>query len=96
MCIRDRDQSEVNITLDQGVAIEEVIVTAQGISREKRALGYSVSTVSTKKIEDRPQPDVGRVLQGKVPGVNITSTSGATGTGTNITIRGYTSITGST
>ncbi len=90
------DQSEVNITLDQGVAIEEVIVTAQGISREKRALGYSVSTVSTKKIEDRPQPDVGRVLQGKVPGVNITSTSGATGTGTNITIRGYTSITGST
>lgn len=90
------DQSEINISLDQGVAIEEVIVTAQGISREKRALGYSVSTVSTKKIEDRPQPDVGRVLQGKVPGVNITSTSGATGTGTNITIRGYTSITGST
>lgn len=75
--------------------LTEIVVTAQGISREKRALGYSVSTVNTKKIEDRPQPDVGRILQGKIPGLNITSTSGASGTGTNITIRGYTSITGS-
>ena len=38
---------------------------------------------------------VGRVLQGKIAGVNVTSTSGVSGTGTNITIRGYSSITGS-
>ncbi|MEP7269218.1 MAG: SusC/RagA family TonB-linked outer membrane protein [Saprospiraceae bacterium] len=89
------DRTQLDIIMQQGVAIEEIVVTAQGISREKRALGYSVATVNAKKIEDRPQPDIGRVLQGKVPGLNITSTSGATGTGTNITIRGYTSITGS-
>jgi outer membrane receptor protein involved in Fe transport len=76
--------------------LSEVVVTAQGIVREKRALGYSITTLDKKVMEDRPQADVGRVLQGKIPGVNITSTSGVSGTGTNITIRGYSSITGST
>ncbi len=75
--------------------LSEVVVTAQGIVREKRALGYSVASVDAKGIQDRPQADVGRVLQGKVAGVNITQTSGVSGTGTNITIRGYSSITGS-
>lgn len=75
--------------------LSEVVVTAQGIVREKRALGYAVASVEAKSIQDRPQSDVGRVLQGKVAGVNITQTSGVSGTGTNITIRGYSSITGS-
>jgi TonB-linked SusC/RagA family outer membrane protein len=75
--------------------LQEVVVTAQGIVREKRALGYAVATVDQKLIEDRPQADVGRVLQGKVAGVNITQTSGVSGTGTNIIIRGYSSISGS-
>ncbi len=89
-------QSVVNITLEADTKqLSEVVVTAQGIVREKRALGYAVTTVGKKDIEDRPQADIGRVLQGKIPGVNITSTSGVSGTGTNITIRGYSSITGS-
>ncbi len=75
--------------------LSEVIVTAQGIVREKRALGYAVATVDKSGIEDRPLTDVGRVLQGKIAGVNITQTSGVSGTGTNITIRGYSTITGS-
>lgn len=75
--------------------LQEVVVTAQGFVREKRALGYSVSGVDEKDIRDRPQSDVTRSLQGKIAGVNITQTSGMTGTGTNITVRGYTSITGS-
>ena len=75
--------------------LQEVVITAQGFVREKRALGYSVSGVDEKQIRDRPQSDVTRAIQGKIAGVNITQTSGVTGTGTNITIRGYTSITGS-
>lgn len=75
--------------------LTEVVVTAQGIVREKRALGYAVATVNQNAIADRPLADVGRVLQGKIAGVNITQTSGVSGTGTNITIRGYSSITGS-
>ncbi|WP_288426249.1 SusC/RagA family TonB-linked outer membrane protein [uncultured Spirosoma sp.] len=76
--------------------LQEVVITAQGIAREKKALGYAVTALDKKLIEDRPQADVGRILQGKIPGVNITATSGVSGTGTNITIRGYSSITGST
>lgn len=86
----------IDIVLEESAQqLNEVVVTAQGIRREKKALGYAVSTVGEEDLKDRPQADVGRVLQGKVPGVNVTSTSGVSGTGTNITIRGYSSITGS-
>jgi TonB-linked SusC/RagA family outer membrane protein len=90
------EQTSVNVSMssDDNV-LSEVVVTAQGIVREKKALGYAVTSVDKKSIEDRPQADVGRVLQGKIPGVNITSTSGVSGTGTNIIIRGYSSISGS-
>lgn len=86
----------IDVVLEESAQqLNEFVVTAQGIRREKKALGYAVSTVDEALIADRPQADVGRVLQGKVPGVNITSTSGVSGTGTNITIRGYSSISGS-
>lgn len=75
--------------------LTEVVVTSLGIRKEKRALGYAVTTVDAGLIEKRPEADVSRILQGKVPGVNITSTGGVSGTGTNIVIRGYSSITGS-
>jgi TonB-linked SusC/RagA family outer membrane protein len=89
-------QSTIDVQLSTDIQqLSEVVVTAQGIVREKRALGYSVTTLDKKGLEDRPQADVGRVLQGKIAGVNVTSTSGVSGTGTNITIRGYSSITGS-
>lgn len=85
----------VDIALRQGLALDEVIVTAQGIQKEKRALGYSVSTVDGGELEQKPESDVTRLLKGKVAGVNITSTSGVSGTGTNVVIRGYSSLTGS-
>jgi TonB-linked SusC/RagA family outer membrane protein len=89
-------QAKIDVALATDIQqLSEVVVTAQGIVREKRALGYSVTSIDKKNIEDRPQADVGRVLQGKIAGVNVTSTSGVSGTGTNITIRGYSSITGS-
>lgn len=75
--------------------LTEVVVTSLGIKREKRALGYGVSTVGEELLAARPEGDISRVLQGKVPGMNVTSTSGVSGTGTNIIIRGYSSITGS-
>jgi TonB-linked SusC/RagA family outer membrane protein len=90
------NKTKINVQLkDDAQVLSEVVVTAQGIVREKRALGYAVSTVDQKAIADRAQGDVGRVLQGKIAGVNITSTSGVSGTGTNINIRGFSSITGS-
>lgn len=93
--VGNRTQVNVSLVADTK-SLQEVVVTAQGIVREKKALGYAVTTLDNKLLEDRPQADVGRVLQGKIPGVNITATSGISGTGTSINIRGFSSITGST
>lgn len=93
--IGNRSKIDVKLVSD-AKSLQEVVVTAQGIVREKKALGYAVTTLENKSIEDRPQADVGRILQGKIPGVNITATSGVSGTGTSINIRGFSSITGST
>ena len=76
-------------------ALEEVIVTAQGIKREKQALGYAVSEVGSEELEQRAEGDVGRVLSGKASGLNITQQSGLSGSGTNIVIRGFSSFSGS-
>ena len=75
-------------------ALSEVVVTALGVKREKKALGYAVSTVGKKDLELRPEADLGRILNGKAPGLNVLSTSGLSGSGTNINIRGISTITG--
>lgn len=76
-------------------SLTEVVVTANGIAREKKALGYSVTTIDAAKIENKAYTNVANNLRGKVAGVDITQTSGVSGAGTNIVIRGYTSISGS-
>ena len=97
----DTREINANTTDFQGIsmkaanqALSEVVVTAQGIRREKKALGYAVSTVDKKALELRPESDVVRLLNGKAPGVNILPPSGISGSGTNIIIRGVNTITG--
>jgi len=86
----------VNASLEPTSQVEaEVVVTALGIKREKKALGYAVATVDAKALEQRPEADVVRLLNGKAPGVDIGNTSGMSGSGTNIIIRGVNTITGS-
>ncbi len=75
-------------------ALSEIVVTSLGIKKEKRALGYAVSTVNKKDLELRPEADLGRILSGKAPGLNVLATSGLSGSGTNINIRGISTITG--
>ncbi|MDO9261247.1 MAG: SusC/RagA family TonB-linked outer membrane protein, partial [Flavobacteriaceae bacterium] len=85
----------MNVTMSGTNVLQEVVVTALGIKREKQALGYAVSEVKADVLEQRAEGDFGRVLSGKASGVVINQTSGISGSGTNIVIRGYTSITGS-
>jgi len=85
-----------NIQLKASTAgLQEVVVTAQGIRREKKALGYAVASVDKKALELRPDGDVVRLLNGKAPGVDILNASGMSGSGTNIIIRGVNTISGS-
>ncbi|MHB9055022.1 MAG: SusC/RagA family TonB-linked outer membrane protein [Paludibacteraceae bacterium] len=69
-------------------ALNEVVVTAMGIKKEKKALGYAVSDLSSTELLRNKNPNVINSLAGKVPGVNITQSSGAAGAGATITIRG--------
>lgn len=86
----------INIQMEEDAqALEEVVVTAQGIKREKKALGYAVTSVSSDQIENRTEGDVARILTGKAAGVQITSAGGASGSATNVTIRGLSSFSGS-
>jgi len=87
------DQTTIDVALVPDIAqLEAVVVTAQGIKREKKALGYAVSTVESKDIEQRTEGDIGRVLRGKASGVNITQQNGISGSATNINIRGQISF----
>mgnify|MGYP003574993787 FL=1 len=69
----------------------EVVVTALGIKKEKRALGYSVSDIGAEELMKNKNTNVVNSLVGKVPGVNITQFGGSAGAGASITIRGGTS-----
>ena len=73
---------------DDTQALDEVVVTAMGIKKERKALGYSVSEVDSEELMKNKQTNVVNSLAGKVPGVNITQSSGAAGAGATITIRG--------
>lgn len=75
--------------------LSEIVVTAVGIERNSRALGYSIEQVGSDEVAQVSEPDVLRALQGKVPGVNISGSSGAPGSATRITIRGNSSLLGS-
>ena len=70
----------------------EVVVTALGIRRTEKAIGYSVSKVDPNSILQKSEPDLLKGLQGKVPGVDIRQSQGTPGAATRIQIRGNSSF----
>jgi len=74
--------------------LSEVVVTALGIEKDKRTLGYATQEIKGGEVAQKSEPNVLNALQGKVSGVSITGASGLAGTSTNINIRGITSLTG--
>ena len=74
--------------------LSEVVVTALGIEREAKDLGYSVSGVKSEDLVVARETNVVNALQGKVTGVNITSSSGNLGGSSKITVRGVSSLSG--
>src|SRR5437764_6192424 len=68
--------------------MNEVEVTALGIRKERKALGYSVTELNAQELMKNKNTNIVNSLAGKVPGVNVTQFSGAPGAGASITIRG--------
>jgi len=86
--------SLINIQLKPSTGgINEVVVVGYG-SQKKVDLTGAVSTISGEVLEDRPIDNLGRGLQGQLPGLNITSYNGQPGTPAVFNIRGFTSING--
>lgn len=91
------ERTTVDITLGLDVTqLTEVVVTAQGIEREQKALGFAQTTIGSALLNNKPEVDVGRALQGRTPGLQILNSSGLAGSGAKINIRGSSSITGNT
>jgi TonB-linked SusC/RagA family outer membrane protein len=86
-------RTSINIQLQLSAAgLNEVVVTALGISKEKKSLGYAVSTVSSKELNSTGESSMLLNLDGKVPGLVVnTSANGLDGT-PRVVIRGVTSL----
>ncbi|MEZ0484107.1 SusC/RagA family TonB-linked outer membrane protein [Fibrella aquatica] len=90
------NQTTLNVKLAAGAQnLDEVVVTAQGIERDKRSLGYATQEVAAAQLTQKSEPSLLNTLQGKLAGVQINTQSGAPGASTNINIRGITSFNGS-
>jgi len=85
----------VDVTLKpSSEALDEVIVTALGISKEKKAIGYAVQNVNGDAFTKARESNIVNSLSGQIAGVQVTSSSGAVGASSRIILRGATSITG--
>ncbi|MGX5853707.1 SusC/RagA family TonB-linked outer membrane protein [Dyadobacter jiangsuensis] len=82
------------ILLSDQLQLNEVVVTALGISRDKKALGYSIQEIKAEDLTIARDPNVGNALAGKIAGVQVLGQSGAKFGKPNIRVRGTNSLTG--
>jgi len=88
-------RNSVDIVLEVSTAsLNEVVVTALGIEREKRSLTYSTQAISTEELSEARELNVTTSLQGKVPGISISSAGTGVGASNRIVLRGNRSISG--
>ncbi len=86
-------QTEINVELEEDlVQLGEVIVTSFNIKQDKRDLNYAAQAIKSEEITETQQQNIVNSLQGKIAGVQVTSSSGSPGSSSSIIIRGGTSI----
>lgn len=83
----------INVTMeDDAMLLDELVVTALGIKRERKALGYAVQDLKSDEIIKNKTSNLVNSLSGKIAGVNVTQSGGAAGAGAQIVVRGGTSL----
>lgn len=92
--VNDRAVIDAALTSSQQ-KLDEVVVTALGVSREKKSLGYSVSEIKADELNQAQETDVVTSLSGKVSGVEISRNASGVGGSSRIIIRGISSLGGS-
>ncbi len=89
--VKDQTTFNVTLALDSKV-LDELVVTALGIKREKKALGYAVQDIKSDDLTQAGDANVVNTLQGKVAGVQINMSGAGTGGSSRIDIRGIGSL----
>lgn len=87
-------QDFIEIMLSEGQLLQEIVITALGIEKESKTLGYSIDQIKSEELTKAPSTNIVNALQGKVTGVNINNTDGNLGGSSKIIIRGATSLSG--
>jgi TonB-linked SusC/RagA family outer membrane protein len=89
------NQSTIDLSMREGVALDEVVVTALGISRDKKNITYAAQNVATEEITQARELNVINSLAGKVAGLTISQSGGGVGSPSRVILRGNRSIAGS-
>lgn len=93
--VADGETVTVSLTVtQQAIEMEGIVVTALGITRSERGLGYAVQSLDADAIAEIPTVNVAQALQGRVAGVQVTRTSSRPGASSRVVIRGESSFTG--
>jgi TonB-linked SusC/RagA family outer membrane protein len=87
------EPGQIDIVLvPDAVAINEVVVTAMGVKTEKRRLNFAVQSIDGNALTDSHTPNFVNALQGKIAGINVTNAGGSPNAGSNVIIRGISSV----
>ncbi len=90
--IRVNGREMINVQMQLGAALGEMVVTALGITKESRQLGYSVATVSGDQMTKARETNVALSLEGQVAGLDVHGTNGGPGGTARILLRGMSSM----
>jgi TonB-linked SusC/RagA family outer membrane protein len=82
----------INVTLEEGDSLNEIVVTALGVRRQERELGYAVQTLNSDQIQKVKSVNLIDNLQGKIAGITVTPGATGVGSSSKITIRGEASF----
>jgi len=89
-------QKVINVTLKStDLVVEEVVVTAIGIKKSEKKIGYAATTVNSEELTASKDRSALNALQGKVAGVNISAASGSPGASSRVIFRGFSTLSGS-
>ena len=90
-----KKQGDLRVTLrEDSQQLKEVVVTAMGIKKDTKRLGYAVSTIESDEIVKAGATNFASAMYGKAPGIRITQTQGGSAGAVSINVRGLTAITG--
>lgn len=92
--VKVNNQNVINITMSEGELLDEVVVTALGIKKEKKALAYSVTEVKGEDMNRVKVPNLATGLAGKVAGVNVSKPASGVMGSSRVIIRGNGSLNG--